>query len=251
MKTLARPMGCVAVMLYGMVVSMSQQARADDSLTDIQKHVETLRSQQAGASGREAKRIFNRARAEAEAVGAQLERAKPETPAPSSSEIARTHVRGSDGVPFPKPEEVVFEPSPPPVIKPSTGMSPKVEDREFRKPPRCESPQTIRDVWPLDEEKEERIIGDVLYLPEHLMPVDPMEVFGSKVRVFTYGPTSGNGVDIRMTIDAVPCVPYRIRVTNHARYYHKGDRALRNYDKRLNGEGNYHSWIQQKVFLGK
>ena len=83
------------------------------------------------------------------------------------------------------------------------------------------------------------------------MPVDPMEVFGSKVEVYTYGPKSGDGVNIRMTVDAVPCVPYRIRVTNHARYYHKGNLALKNYDKQPGGGGQYHPWVQQKVFFGK
>jgi hypothetical protein len=54
-----------------------------------------------------------------------------------------------------------------------------------------------------------------------------------------------------MTLDAAPCVPYRIRVTNRARYYHKGNLALKNYDKQLGGGGQYHSWIQQKLFFGK
>ena len=54
-----------------------------------------------------------------------------------------------------------------------------------------------------------------------------------------------------MSTDAVPCVPYRIRITNRAWYYDRGDKAFKNYDKKPSGLGEYSKWIQQKLFLGK
>jgi hypothetical protein len=240
-----------AALLLGMSISLCTDAPADDSLNDLQKHVENLRVQQQGGAKAETQRIFDRARAEAQAVGAKLQQTTPKEHISPESDIKRTHVRATGGVPFPKLEEVVLEPQPTIAIPASKGMSENIQERPFKKPPRCESPEVKREEWPLDDDKEERIVGDVLYIAEELMPVDSMEVFGSKVEVYTYGPKSGDGVNIRMTLDAAPCVPYRIRVTNRARYYHKGNLALKNYDKQPGGGGQYHSWIQQKLFFGK
>lgn len=251
MKTSLRSVVRCSALVMVLSLSWCFASYADDSLNDLQKHVETLRAQQQGGGRAETQRIFDKARAEAEAVGAQLQKNDSKGPIASQSEIQRTHVRSTDGVPFPKPEEVVLEPRPTIAIPPSAGMAENVPEREYKKPPRCDAAETKRDEWPLDDINEERIIGEVLYLPEDLMPVDPMEVFGTKVEVYTYGPKSGNGVNMRMTVDAVPCVPYRIRVTNRARYYSRGNVALKNYDKQPGGQGQYHAWIQQKVFLGK
>ena len=251
MNTSVRSLVWFATVMIGASIWWGADSRADDSLDDLQKHVEALRAQQQGAAKAETQRIFNKARAEAQAVEAQFQQAQPKVTIPAEAKINRTHVRASGGVPFPKPEEVVLEPRPTIAIPPSTGMAENVPEREYKRPPRCEVSETKRDEWLLDDNKEERTIGEVLYVSEDLMPVDPMEVFGSKVEVYPYGPKSGDGVNIRMTLDAVPCVPYRIRVTNRARYYSKGNAALKNYDKQPAGQGQYHSWIQQKVFLGK
>ena len=251
MKKRVRSYSGIVTFLLGVSISLCTDAPADDSLNDLQKHVENLRGQQQGGSKAETQRIFDKARAEAQAVGAQLEQPQTKPTISTESDVKRTHVRSTGGIPFPKPENVVLEPQPTIAIPVSAGMTENIPERGYKKPTRCESPETKRDELPLDDNKDEHTIGEVLYLPEDLMPVDPMEVFGSKVEVYIYGPKSGDGVNIRMTVDAVPCVPYRIRVTNRARYYHKGNLALKNYDKQPGGGGQYHSWIQQKIFFGK
>jgi hypothetical protein len=226
---------------------------ADDSLADLQRHVDTLRSQQQGNGSAETQRIFDKARAEAEALKQSIDAKVPTpTPAPSGTNIPQTHVRGGEGIPFPKPEEVYFDPHPPISYPTENKMVENIPPPQYTKPPRCDSNETKRIERPIgDGDKEEKVFFETLYIPEDFVPVDVAEVYGSKAQLYPYGATSGKGVYIRMSTDAVPCVPYRIRITNRAWYYDRGNNALKNYDKQPGGRGEYSKWIQQKLFLGK
>lgn len=241
----------ILLILLGAMLLSSRDCHADDTLTDLQKHVEGLRAQQQGG-GNADKRVFDKARAEAEAISQSIPQAKKPT-SPVATQIPRTHVRAKDGVPFPKREEVVFPtPIPLPTFAMTNTMVEDIPPPVYKKPPRCDRPETRRVESIFDDgNEEETIIGEVLYLPEDLMPLDPGEVFGAKVQTYPYGPNSGDGVNIRMTLDRAPCVPYRLRVTNRARYYDTGDFALKNYDKQPGGRGQYHPWMQERLFLKK
>lgn len=240
----------VVVFVAGMQ-GASNRACADDSLQELQRHVEELRKQSGGPAGEVNKRALDKARVQADAVGNAINAAKV-TPTAGPPAVPRTHVRSDEGVPFPKYEEVVFEPRPLKTPRPSEGMKQNVEPLPYKRPVKCDGQATKRIAMTTGvDASEEKILVDTLYLREDLVPVDAGEVFGLKTKVFGYGPKSGEGVYLRMKTDAVTCLPYRIRLTNAALYYDTGNNALKNYDKQPSGRGVYHSWIQQKVFLGK
>ena len=197
--------------------------------------------------------MFDKARAEAEAMKQAID-AKHPTPetVTSGDGIPRTHLRGRDGIPFPPPEEVYIDPHPPISFPTENKMVENIPPPQYTKPPRCDSNEMKREEHPLDDgNKEETILFETLYLPEDLVPVDVSEVYGTKVKLYPYGPTSGDGAYVRMRIDAIPCVPYRLRVTNRAWYYEQGNNALKNYDRLPSGRGEFSKWIQQKLFPGK
>jgi hypothetical protein len=226
---------------------------AEDSLADLQRHVESLRTQQQGSGSAETQRIFGKARAEAESLKKAVDAKQPTpTPLPIPDKTPRTHVRGGEGIPFPKPEEVYFDPHPPISFSSESKMAENIPPPQYTKPPRCESNETKREERSVDDgHKEEMILSDTLYLSEEYVPVDVAEVYGTKVQIYPYGPKSGSGVYVRMRTHAVPCVPYRIRITNRAWYYDRGNNALKYYDKQPGGRGEYSKWMQQKLFLGK
>lgn len=164
-------------------------------------------------------------------------------------ELKRTHVRSNEGIPFPRTEEVVLAPPPPFPPLPTSVMIENPPQPEYHKPPKCERSETTREaLLDPDGSKDELVLSDVLYIPEHLVPLDPQEVLGSKVVVYPYGPNSGQGINIRMYYDNVPCVPYRIRSTNKARYFDRGDVALNNFDQQPSGRGRRHAWMQKQLF---
>lgn len=236
----------------GLPFDASSRARADDSMAELQKHVDRLRAQQQGVGQVAPNGVARRPQDSMTSVERALQQAAATPSEERQVEVARTHVRASEGVPFPKPEEVVVPPPPPLPPLPTSVVMENPPSPEYKRPPRCEDDQNIREALSFEYgPSEEIVVSDVIYLPEDLMPVDPMEVFGSKANTFTYGPKSGDGVNIRMYYDAVPCVPYRIRFTNKAKYVDRGNFALKNYDKQPSGRGQYHTWMQQKLFLGK
>lgn len=228
-------------------------AFADDAFSDLQRQVDQLRSQQQSDGSRETKHIFEKARAEAEAMKQAIDAKRPTpTTIPAVDEVVRTHVRGGDGIPFLKPEEIYREPRPISTPGPESVMVEDLPAPQYTKPPRCERGETKLDKRPLQtNDKEERVLFDKLYLPEEFVPVDVAEVYGVNAELHPYGPKSGVGVYMRMSTDAVPCVPYRIRVTTQGTYYDRGDNAFKNYDKRPSGRGEFSKWIQQKLFFGK
>ena len=170
---------------------------------------------------------------------------KPETPEPGPN------------YPFPKPEDIVYEalPTPMPFVEtPAPAWSPV----PYKRPGRCESNSTQRvplypdaDTNPTKKEgdpDEKELLYDYLFIAEDLVPYDSTEVFGLDTVLRPYGPKSGEAVYTRMEIYNVPCVPYRIRMTNKAHYYDTGLNALKNYDGRHSGVGVLSKWMTLKLY---
>jgi hypothetical protein len=243
----------VVLLILGGGASYCSVAVAQDSLEELQRRVDKLGPQQGGAGNPQLQKMLDKARAEAEAMNQSVDvKYSGQEPAVSEDDIPRTHVRGPDGVPFPQPEEVYLDPLPTNPFNNENKMAENLPLPQYTKPPRCDSNEPKREDRVVDDgHKEETILFEDLYLPEELVPVDIAEVYGAKVRLFPYGPRAGNGTYVRMRVDAVPCVPYRLRVTNRAWYYEQGNNALRNYDKVPSGRGEFSPWIQQKIMLGK
>jgi hypothetical protein len=191
--------------------------------------------------------FLNNARKTVGEVDQAMVRATP-TFIPANVPQVVSHVRAEGGIPFPKQEEVVFEPFEFKTPTPDPNYVPW-EGPKYKRPGRCDRANTEKIPLSINGApmREEGLL-DQIYLSEDLVPVDAGEVFGSHASLIPYGPSSGDGVYVHMETDNVPCVPFRIRITTTTMYRQSGNDALRNYDKKLSGEGEFHSWIQQKLF---
>ncbi|MFO0415954.1 MAG: hypothetical protein ACK5Y6_01580, partial [Pseudomonadota bacterium] len=137
-----------------------------------------------------------------------------------------SHTKGKQGVPFPSSDLVVLEPIPTPTPdltpqQPEATPTPFPSPTPYVRPGRCERNETIREEFPPMGTGEETY-SDYIYIAEDLIPLDPQEVFGEKVTLYPYGSDHDSATDIRIKIDRVPCLPYRMRMTNLARYYDTG-----------------------------
>lgn len=169
---------------------------------------------------------------------------------PPESEPIISIVRGSTGIPFPKPEESVWPtPIPQTVIEPvvSTPL-PVPTPTPYQRPLRCTHDATK--VVPLEgasTDQPEEFSYDSLFLAEELVPQDAAEVFGELVWLVPYGPESGEAAYLRMEIYQVPCLPYRERRSSRAIYQYFGVEALKRYEAQSNGRGVVHPFIRDKL----
>ena len=163
-----------------------------------------------------------------------------------------SRIKGKDGIPFPKPEEVVFKPPPtatpgvPVVGTPEPDWSPE----PYVRPTRCERNETTRIEHTPDGDDTKTYL-DYLFVSEDLVPIDVGEVYGGKVSLIPYGPHEEKGTFVRMKIYRVPCVPYRMRTTGKADYVDTGLNALKNYDTNPSGKGSLHPFVSQKLYPEK
>ena len=159
-----------------------------------------------------------------------------------------SHQKGTEGIPFPKPEEVVLEPYPTDTPAPPTPTPiPLPTDTPYQKPLRCETNETIRDPsHPVDD--QETVLYDYLFVSRDLAPLDPGDVYGMATTVLPYDSPLTDEQFTRMEIYKVPCLPYRMRMTTTAYYQDTGLNALKNYDKDRAGKGMISSFIQQKLY---
>ena len=243
---------CSYVSLLALVVTAIFTVRpavAEDSLADLQKHVESLKANSVDSTSRSGQKVLERARSNASEVDQTLndlknqkgDRAVP-TPRP------RTHVRSKSGVGFPTYEEVVLEPLPSPTPTPKTARKPWTPP-EYKRPSRCQDDATRRiESRVVDQDKPEKVLYDVLYLPEDFVPMDPIEVFGERARLMPYSPSIDEGTLMMMKMDSVPCLPYRLRITTAGIYSDTGKNALKNYSKNQSGRGEYHPFMREKLF---
>jgi len=156
-------------------------------------------------------------------------------------------IRGNEGIPFPDPASIRDEDMSPPTPTPEPTPTPLPTSTPWQKPRRCEVDRTRVEVHSPESNSHETNY-EILFVYEDFIPLDPVEVYGSKVRVHGYNPLDGEGAEVRMEIYQVPCIPYRIRRTNYAHYYDTGLNALKNYDSDPTGRGKIHPWISQKIF---
>lgn len=250
-----------SVLAAGILLTTPPRASAQPSpqLTEeqIRAYIETARASGAPIREEDIDRLISTAlkqqsavtRMQAEIAGPN-EQASPGTPIDPSKPLS--HIAGKDGIPFPKPEEVIFEPSP--TLPPSTAATPTPapvwSPPPYARPGKCEKNETVRvEVRP--EIPEKSILLDQIYVSEDLVPLDPQEVFGLRSDLIPYGPHEERGTFLRMKIDNVPCLPYRIRITERAQYYDSGINALKNYDSDPAGKGKLHTFIEQKLYPQK
>ena len=167
--------------------------------------------------------------------------------APTATPLS--HVRGKDGVEFPPTEEVILKPLPTPTAGPAPTELPVWSPEPYTRPSRCQTNETKRVVWnEKASEPENEVLNDILFVEKGLIPLDPEESFGKTTRLMPYERPFSRGSLINMEIYAVPCVPYRVRMSNVAYYYDQGHNALKNYDGDPKGKGKLSDIIQRKLF---
>lgn len=167
--------------------------------------------------------------------------------APTATPLS--HVRGKDGVEFPPTEEVILKPLPTPTAGPAPTELPVWSPEPYTRPSRCQTNETKRVVWnEKASEPENEVLNDILFVEKGLIPLDPEESFGKTPRLMPYETPLSKGSLINMEIYAVPCVPYRVRMSNVAYYYDQGHNALKNYDGDPKGKGKLSDIIQRKLF---
>lgn len=184
-------------------------------------------------------------------VGTVVVAATPEA-VPEHTNLAAvdilSHVTLTEGIEFPKQEEIIWEPTPtaPPGAQENRVVIPS-EEKEYRMPRRCERDETRRVVVDASL-PDAQAFYDYLYLPEEFVPVDPEEVFGKGVNLEPVGGESGQAVLVRMKVQHVPCLPYRVRISEAAMYEDFGSNALRNYSSGQAGKGTLDVRMQKKLF---
>lgn len=167
--------------------------------------------------------------------------------APTATPLS--HVRGKDGVEFPPTEEVILKPLPTPTAGPAPTELPVWSPEPYTRPSRCQTNETKRVVWnEKASEPENEVLSDILFVEKGIVPLDPEGSFGKTPRLMPYETPLSKGSLISMEIYAVPCVPYRVRMSNVAYYYDQGHNALKNYDGDPKGKGKLSDIIQRKLF---
>lgn len=163
-----------------------------------------------------------------------------------------SHVKGSEGIPFPDAAQSVWKPEPTATPAPTGApdLAALAETKPYQQPGKCTANATRSEVFN-EEDPDTGVLADFLFIEEEMIPLDVQDVFGARTSLVPYGIKAGEGGRIRMEIYRVPCVPYRIRQTNTTRYYDTGLNALKNYDSGASGRGTLHAVMQQKLFASR
>ena len=180
----------------------------------------------------------------------KLENTKKRIESGEEITLEYTIVRGNEGIPFPDPASITDEDFYPPTPIPEATPTPLPTSTPWQKPTRCRESKTEVEIHS-PERDPKQIDWDVLFVYEDFIPLDPVEVYGSKARVHGYNPQNGKGALIRMEIYQVPCIPYRTRKTANAYYHDTGVNALKNYDTDPTGKGKLHPWVSTKLYGNK
>lgn len=161
--------------------------------------------------------------------------------------------KGASIVSFPEYVDQVWPPIPTPVTTPeSEDSTPDPTPVPYRFPPKnCGKNETSFE--PSNSPSSEpEVMLDRIFIPEGLIPLNPEEELGSNIDLVPLPQDSTESVvKTRFEIYEVPCVPYRMRVTNTGTFYHSGHDALKNYDSDPNGKGEWGPVIFARLFPGK
>lgn len=191
---------------------------------------------------------YRRGQEEAKNDPEQQESDLKDAPSGPPERTILSHVTGKEGIPLPTSEESVWMPipTPDPTAMYALLPPPPPTPTPYQRPFVCSKNETRREAYETSAEPE-RILVDILFIPERLVPMEPTEVFGSRVSIIPYGPNESEASAARMEIYAVPCLPYRIRWTNTTKYFDSGLNAYRNYDKEPWGRGILHPFMSNAL----
>lgn len=154
------------------------------------------------------------------------------------------HFRGDDGIAFPTEEEMPKFPEPTQadiekVVADYQKTSADYLPQAFNPPKlgRCEEDKTEKEDLGYSGADEKEVIFDMLFISPEDMPKDPDEAFGRETSVRVFDPEGDPDYAVSILSMGVDCLPYRIRSTNKYKFTHKGETALRNYDRDSHGSG--------------
>lgn len=227
-----------------LLIGTSASVRADSGLEEISRKIaEMSGSQESGAL------TAPQAAAQADKKLSAFE-ASMQRPAPTSTPDPRfaivSHFRAAQGRPFPGKDGIVLAPQPTAVSRvaalPAADYWVAGQNRLVR-PAACAQMST-RKVQRRASGDSKRVIYDVLYVPQELVALDSSEVYGANTTVYGSPGADGDEVLLRMSLDRVPCIPYRMRLTETHTYIHAGEDAVRNYDTDPFGPGVLHNWVR-------
>lgn len=186
--------------------------------------------------------------------GAPLTESAQEPEASHNESFFISHSVGKEGRPFPPPEDVVMQPVPTSTPEMTPTPAPEWTPQPYAAPRRCLKDGTQRELFSPDDRQhpaENKVpYSDMLFVAEDLVPIDPEEAFGPNVRIIPYEAVlePNQYPLLMMEIYDVPCLPYRIRVTNLARYTDTGLNALKLYSGGPAHKGKLSPLIQRKLF---
>jgi hypothetical protein len=204
---------------------------AQDIQTELSQKINELRDRVKPESDLEAQRRESQASKQLEDLEKSAEPIALASPRDPRFEIL-SHHRGSQGIAFPNPRDVVLEM--PASTAPNNASQPL---REYwvtapgarQRPTRCTKSDTIA-IPRRNKGASDEVLADRLYVWNELVPVDHMEVYGANTIVEAYDGDQAQAVLVGLEADAVPCVPYRIRYTSTHIYRHAGQDALANFE---------------------
>jgi hypothetical protein len=230
-----------------LIIVTSGAVRADSGLEEISRKIAEMSGSQPNG-GVTAPQAAAQADKKLSAFEASLQRpAATSTPDPRFAIVS--HFRATQGRPFPGKEAVVLAPRPTTVAR---GVSLPAADywvagqNRLARPAACAQMST-RKVQRRASGDSKVVIYDVLYVPQELVALDSSEVYGANTTVYGSQGVAGEDVLLRMSLDRVPCLPYRMRLTDTHLYLHTGEDALRNYDSDPFGPGVLHNWVRSHL----
>lgn len=154
------------------------------------------------------------------------------------------HFRGEDGIDFPSEDEMVKIPQPTDedinkAVAEYQKISADYLPQAFNPPKlgRCEEDNTEKEDLGYSGSDEKEVVFDMLFIAPEDMPKDPDEAFGKETSVRVFDLEGDPDYAISILSMGVDCLPYRIRSTNKFKFTHKGEMALRNYDRDSHGSG--------------
>lgn len=175
-------------------------------------------------------------------------------PAPMELPVIK-HYRSTHGIPLPKAEEIpdlfnlsreeietgvkeAFRQALPELARLYTAQPlPLCEESKTEKGVVLKGPEGRKTRKTAPADKSASLKFDVVYLLPEQMPLNSEMTLGAKTTVRPYRAGSKDKASLLAQLSQIPCLPYRVRVTEKARYVHYGLDALKNYDKNPDGKG--------------